>query len=69
MLGNKDWEEDPDKVDQVRVLNNDVILATGTWSGTYKGTTHLHGYWGSTVERQGDTWKIVMGAVNNASDH
>jgi uncharacterized protein (TIGR02246 family) len=68
MLGNKDWEEDPDKVDQVRVLSNDVILATGSWSGTYKGTTHLHGYWSSTVERQGDAWKIVMGTVTNASD-
>ncbi len=68
-LGNKDWQEDPDRIDQVQVISNDVILAWGTWSGTLKGTTHLHGYWDSTLVRQGDTWKIVMGMINFESDH
>jgi uncharacterized protein (TIGR02246 family) len=68
MLANKDWEVDPDKVNQVRVISNDVILVTGSWSGTAKGVTHMHGYWGSTLLRTGDTWKIVMGMVTPASD-
>jgi hypothetical protein len=68
MLSNKDWEQDPDKVNQVRVISNDVILVTGSWSGTAKGITHLHGYWVSTLLRTGDAWNIVMGMVNLASD-
>jgi hypothetical protein len=67
-FGIKDWEIEPDTVDKVRVISNDVILATGAWSGTFKGTSHVHGYWGSTVVRTGDTWKIVMGVVNRATD-
>lgn len=69
MLGNKDWHEDPDQIDQVRVISKNVILATGTWSGTLKHRIRMHGFWESVVVRRGDTWKTVMGMINLASDH
>jgi ketosteroid isomerase-like protein len=57
------WENDPDKIDQVRVLSNDMIVATGFWSGKWhgdNGSVPIAGRWMTSLLRVGDTWKQTM---------
>src|SRR6266446_10018070 len=65
--GSPDWSPDPAKLVQVKVIGNDVILRTGSWSGTLRGPngpTQLSGYWATTDVREGGTWKIRMETYN-----
>jgi uncharacterized protein (TIGR02246 family) len=55
--------------DQVKVLGNNNILATGHWQGTLKLPDQpplpQSGYWADTLTKQSDgTWKISMEAYN-----
>jgi uncharacterized protein (TIGR02246 family) len=56
-------------VDQVKVLGNNNILATGHWEGTLKLPDQppipQSGYWADTLTKQSDgNWKISMEAYN-----
>jgi len=67
LLGSKSWAEDPIKTDQVKVISDDVILATGSWSGTWKdakGTTPMNGFYSLALVRENGTWTIGMSTVN-----
>ncbi len=58
------------KLDQVRVLGNAAIEATGTWAGILQspnGPVPVNGYWGVTDVRDGDTWKADLDVYNMAS--
>ena len=58
------------KLDQVHVLGNSAIEATGTWAGILQspnGSVPVNGYWGVTDVRDGDTWKADLDVYNMAS--
>jgi uncharacterized protein (TIGR02246 family) len=55
------------KLDQVKVVNDDTMLTTGTWSGTLQGPSgpmHVGGFWGTTNVRDGGTWKTRLDVYN-----
>jgi len=54
------FDEDPPKIIQVKIINNDTIVVFGSWSGIYhgkNGPTHEGGRFAATVVRVGDAWK------------
>jgi uncharacterized protein (TIGR02246 family) len=58
------------KLDQVRVLGNDAIESSGTWSGVLQspnGPVPVNGYWGATDIREGGTWKADLDVYNMAT--
>jgi uncharacterized protein (TIGR02246 family) len=58
------------KLDQVHVLGNGAIEATGTWAGTLQtpnGPVSVNGFWGVTDVRDGNTWKADLDVYNMAS--
>ena len=63
----KDYTSDPRKLEQVKMIGDEVMLRAGTWSGTYNGPNrpvHLKGYWSDTDVRNGNTWKIRQETYN-----
>ncbi len=61
------FDEDPFTVDHVKVLTNDVVLAEGSWSGTWHGPdgpVHMAGRWANTDVRVGDTWRIAAQIIS-----
>lgn len=55
------------KLDQVHVLGNGAIEATGTWAGILQspnGPVSVNGYWGATDVRDGSTWKADLDVYN-----
>jgi len=65
----KAWDADPNKLEQVKALGNDVIVVTGAWSGTWhgeKGPIKFSGHFANTDIREGDGWKIALFIVSNA---
>jgi uncharacterized protein (TIGR02246 family) len=64
------YDADLSKVDQVKVLSNDVIVVTGYWSGVWHGESgpvHETGRWANTDVRVGDTWKIAVSMVSDTT--
>ena len=62
------FDEDPGRLDQVKVIGNDVIVAIGSWSGTWhsdKGPVRLGGHWMYTEVRTADGWKVATSLTNN----
>jgi uncharacterized protein (TIGR02246 family) len=64
------FDEDPVKILQVKIINNDTIVVFGSWSGIYHGEnrnepTHWAGRFASTLVRVGDTWKNAAVMVGN----
>jgi uncharacterized protein (TIGR02246 family) len=58
------------KLDQVHVLGNGAIEATGTWAGILQspnGPVSVNGYWGVTDVQDGGTWKADLDVYNMAS--
>jgi uncharacterized protein (TIGR02246 family) len=58
---------DPSKLEQTNMIGTEVMLRTGTWSGTYNGPhgpMHLNGYWSDADVREGNTWKIRQETYN-----
>ena len=57
----KSFIPDPSELERVTMVADDVILRSGSWSGTYHdetGPVHLRGCWTTTDVREGATWKI-----------
>ena len=57
------WEPDPDKIDVVRVVGNDAIVATGSWSGKWHGDNGVFPNSGGFMDlflRVGDAWKLSV---------
>ncbi|MBV8612485.1 MAG: winged helix-turn-helix domain-containing protein, partial [Acetobacteraceae bacterium] len=57
----KSFIPDPSELERATVVADDVILRSGSWSGTYHdetGPVHLRGWWTTTDVREGATWKI-----------
>jgi uncharacterized protein (TIGR02246 family) len=63
----KSYAADASKLEQVKMIGNDVMLRSGTWSGTYNGPNgpvHLKGFWSDADVRDGDTWEIKQETCN-----
>jgi uncharacterized protein (TIGR02246 family) len=66
--GVQNFDGDPLKIDQIKIINNDTIVVFGFWSGIFhgeNGPVHMAGRWVNTDVRVGDTWKVaaVMSSV------
>jgi hypothetical protein len=62
------FDNDPLKIDQVKIINNDTIVVFGSWSGLWhgeNGPTHEAGRWVNTDVRVGDTWKVAAVLVSD----
>jgi uncharacterized protein (TIGR02246 family) len=65
----KSWEADPNKLVEVKVVNDKAIVYTGAWSGVWhgdKGPIRLSGHYSDAVVREDDGWKIVLDTANEA---
>jgi uncharacterized protein (TIGR02246 family) len=65
--GLKDYTPDFGKIERVTPLGDGVILAAGSWSGTYHspdGPVRLSGYWSWTTVKTGSIWKISQETFN-----
>ena len=55
------------KLDQVKVLNDDTVMTTGSWSGTLQGPNgpmQVGGFWGDTDVLDGGMWKARLSTYN-----
>ncbi len=65
----KSWEADPNKLVEVKVVNDKAIIYTGAWSGVWhgdKGPIRLSGHYSDAVVREDDGWKIVLDTIQEA---
>jgi ketosteroid isomerase-like protein len=63
----KSWEAGPNELVEVKVVNDNVIIYTGAWSGVWrgeKGPIRLSGHYSDALVHEGDGWKIVLDTVN-----
>jgi uncharacterized protein (TIGR02246 family) len=61
------YDNDDSKLDRVKIVSDNVIVAFGLWSGTFhsdKGPVRSGGHWMNTMVRTADGWKIAA-ALNN----
>ena len=57
----KTFTTNPSTLEHVAMLGPDVMLRSGTWSGTLatpSGPVPMHGYWSDVDKRAGDGWQI-----------
>jgi uncharacterized protein (TIGR02246 family) len=62
------FDNDEPKLDRVKIISDDVIVAFGRWSGTShsdKGPVRWGGHWMYTEVRTADGWKIAASLTNN----
>jgi uncharacterized protein (TIGR02246 family) len=62
----KGWEADPNKLVEVKVVNDKTIIYTGAWSGVWhgdKGPIRLSGHYSDAVVREDDGWKVVLDTI------
>jgi ketosteroid isomerase-like protein len=61
-------ENDEAKLDRVKIISDDVIVAFGFWSATChsdKGLVRLGGHWMYTEVRNANGWKAAASLTNN----
>lgn len=59
--GFKTFTANPSTLEHVAMLEPNVMLRSGTWSGTLvtpSGPVPMHGYWSDVDKRAGDGWQI-----------
>jgi hypothetical protein len=62
----KSWEADPNKLVEVKVVNDKAIIYTGAWSGVWhgdKGSIRLSGHYSDAVVREDNGWKMVLDTI------
>jgi uncharacterized protein (TIGR02246 family) len=61
------YDDDELKLDRVKIVSDDVIVAFGFWSGTLhsdKGPVRSSGHWMNTEVRTADGWKAAANLTN-----
>ena len=61
------YDDDELKLDRVKIVSDDVIVAFGFWSGTFhsdKGQVRSSGHWMNTEVRTADGWKAAANLTN-----
>jgi uncharacterized protein (TIGR02246 family) len=63
----KGWVAEPNKLGEVKVVNDKMIIYTGGWSGAWrddKGSTQFNGHYSDAVVREDGGWKIVLDTIS-----